>query len=260
MSVSDRFEHVKAEGIRLFPPRILSPIAPCHCEERSDAAIQHLRCFSGLLRCARNDGPWRKGINIRTERGFTLVEMMVALLIFSLLSVAGVALLRSAIDSDEITGEKLGNMAEMQRFVSLIEADLSQVVPRSYRDTNGNRVAAFSSDQSGQDWAFLTFTSGGQSNINDKPRSSLQRIEYHLSQGRIERFHFEMTDGGEISAPARLLENIENMDIRYRNKRGVWLDAWQTERLTDLPRAVEIRFLQNGRSYRHMFLVGTGYL
>ncbi len=198
--------------------------------------------------------------HVKTEKGFTLVEMMVALLIFSLLSVAGVMLLRSAVDSDEITGEKLGNMAEMQRFISLIEADLSQAIPRSYRDASGNRVAAFSSDQSGQGEAFLTFTSGGQSNINDKPRSSLQRIEYHLSDGRIERFHFEMTDGGEISEPAILLKNIENMDVRYRNKRGVWLGTWQAERLTDLPRAVEIRFLQDGRSYRHLFIVGTGYL
>ena len=34
------------------------------------------------------------------RNGFTLVEMMVALFIFAMLSVAGVVMLRSAVDSD----------------------------------------------------------------------------------------------------------------------------------------------------------------
>jgi len=70
----------------------------------------------------------------RNRNGFTLVEMMVALFIFAMLSVAGVIMLRSAVDSDEVTAENLGQMAEMQRFVSLMEADLSQALPRTARD------------------------------------------------------------------------------------------------------------------------------
>ena len=75
--------------------------------------------------------------------GFTLVEMMVALLIFSMLSVAGVLLLRGAVDSDQVTAENLSEMAKMQRFVSLIEADLSQAIARTRRNQNGDRIAAF---------------------------------------------------------------------------------------------------------------------
>ena len=68
------------------------------------------------------------------RNGFTLVEMMVALFIFAMLSVAGVIMLRTAVDGDEITAKNLGQMAEMQRFVSLMEADLSQALPRASRD------------------------------------------------------------------------------------------------------------------------------
>ncbi len=194
------------------------------------------------------------------ETGFTLVEMMVALLIFSLLSVAGVALLRSAVNSDEVTSAKLGDMAEMQRFVSLIEADLNQAVPRSFRSDSGTRTASFSAGSNSQNGTLMTFTSGGQSNINDKPRSNLQRIEYRILEGRLERLYYEMTDGGEASQPAILLENLQNIDVRFRNKRGIWSDRWEFERLTDLPRAVELKFEQAGRLHRHVFLVGTGYL
>lgn len=194
------------------------------------------------------------------RNGFTLVEMMVALFIFSMLSVAGVIMLRTAVDSDEITAENLGQMAEMQRFVSLMEADLSQALPRASRDKRGDRVAAFASETGGPDAAFLKFTRGGQSNINGEARSNLERVEYRLGDGNLERWRYRMTDGGSIDQPAVLISNIESLEVRFRDKRGLWSSRWEAERLADLPRAVEIEFEQAGRRYRHLFLVGTGYL
>ena len=194
------------------------------------------------------------------RNGFTLVEMMVALFIFAMLSVAGVIMLRTAVDSDEITAENLGQMAEMQRFVSLMEADLSQVLPRASRDEGGGRVAAFASEAGGPEAAFLKFTRGGQSNINGEARSNLERVEYRLAEGNLERRRYRMTDGGSIDQPAVLISNVDSLEVRFRDKRGLWSSRWETERLADLPRAVEIEFEQAGRRYRHLFLVGTGYL
>ena len=201
-----------------------------------------------------------RGDSTTGQRGFTLVEMMVALFIFSLLSVAGVALLRGAVNSNEVTDAKLGDMARMQRLVSLMEADLSQAVPRPYRDESGERAAAFASETGNSERGFLSFTRSGQSNINNKPRSNMQRVTYRLDEGRLHRYQYEMTDGGSISEPAILLDDINGLELRFRDKRGQWVSNWQTERFSDLPRAVELRFDQNGRSYRHVFLVGTGYL
>lgn len=196
----------------------------------------------------------------RDGNGFTLVEMMVALFIFSMLSVAGVIMLRTAVDSDEVTAENLGQMAEMQRFVSLMETDLSQALPRSARDDGGDRMPAFASEIGGPEAAFLKFTRGGQSNINGDARSNLERVEYRLMDGRLERWRYRMTDGGSIDQPAILISEVESLELRFRDKRGQWSDRWETERLVDLPRAVEMQFDQQGRRYRHLFLVGTGYL
>ena len=194
------------------------------------------------------------------RNGFTLVEMMVALFIFAMLSVAGVIMLRSAVDSDETTAENLGQMAEMQRFVSLMEADLSQALPRTSRDDLGDRMPAFASEAGGTEAAFLKFTRGGQSNINGQARSNLERVEYRLTDGKLERWQYRMTDGGSIDQPAILISNIGSLELRFRDKRGLWSSRWETERLADLPRAIEIQFEQEGRLYRHLFLVGTGYL
>jgi len=196
----------------------------------------------------------------KRQGGFTLVEMMVSLFIFSLLSVAGVVLLRGAVDSNAVTDAKLSDMAQMQRLVSLMEADLSQALPRPHRDEQGDRLAAFISETDSSSRGFLSFIRGGQSNINNKPRSNMQRVSYQLNGGRLERLQYETTDGGSISEPALLLDGISDLELRFRDKRGQWVNGWQSERLSDLPRAVDIRFEQNGRSYRHVFLVGTGYL
>ncbi len=194
------------------------------------------------------------------RNGFTLVEMMVALFIFAMLSVAGVIMLRSAVDSDAVTAENLGEMAEMQRFVSLMESDLSQAVPRTYRDDGGDRMPAFSSETGEAGAAFLKFTRGGQSNINGEARSNLERVEYQLTDGDLERWRYRMTDGGSIDQPAVLISRIDSLALRFRDKRGQWSDRWETERLAELPRAIEIQFGKGGRRYRHLFLVGTGYL
>lgn len=201
-----------------------------------------------------------RGNSITGQAGFTLVEMMVALFVFSLLSVAGVALLRGAVNSNEVTDAKLSDMSQMQRLISLLETDLSQALPRPYRDESGEQMAAFASETGNSGRGVLSFTRGGQSNINNKPRSNMVRVSYQVNDGELQRLQYEMTDGGSISQPAILLDGISGLELRFRDKRGQWVRDWQTERLSDLPRAVELRLDQNGRSYRHVFLVGTGYL
>ena len=195
-----------------------------------------------------------------TRNGFTLVEMMVALFIFAMLSVAGVIMLRSAVVSDDVTGEKLGQMAEMQRLVALMESDLSQALPRTYRDNRGKRMPAFASNGGGETAGFLNFTRGGQSNINGEARSNLERVEYRLAEGRLERRRNRMTDGGSADQPAVLMSDTESLKLRFRDKRGQWIERWETERMAELPRAIDIQFERNGRRYQHLFLVGTGYL
>lgn len=206
------------------------------------------------MRIVRADISISRGVT-----GFTLVEMMVALLVFSLLSVAGVLLLRSAVDTNEAAGENLSQMADMQRLVSLMEADFSQTIPRTYRDQDGNRKPAMIDENQNDDGVFLSFVRGGHSNVNGKARSSLQRVEYRLNENQIERVTYDSTDGGDASAPAVLVDVVDDVRLRFRGKTGIWVSRWQSERLNDLPRAIEIQFTREDRPYRHVFLVGTGY-
>ncbi len=79
------------------------------------------------------------------DAGFTLVELLVALFVFSLISLAGVTLLRSSADGQIALKERLGSHSAQMRTVNLLEADLAQAVPRQVRNSSGDLQPVFSS-------------------------------------------------------------------------------------------------------------------
>ncbi|NJM51807.1 MAG: prepilin-type N-terminal cleavage/methylation domain-containing protein [Sphingomonadales bacterium] len=62
--------------------------------------------------------------------GFTLVELLVALFIFSLISLAGLTLLRSSADGQVAIKNRLAQHSDLVRTANLLEADLAQAVAR----------------------------------------------------------------------------------------------------------------------------------
>jgi general secretion pathway protein J len=76
-------------------------------------------------------------------RGFTLVEILVALLILSIMAALGYSTYRAARISAERTEESLKRSREIEFGMRIMVADLAQAVPRPVRDILGqNRVAA----------------------------------------------------------------------------------------------------------------------
>ncbi|HYZ47905.1 MAG TPA: type II secretion system protein, partial [Sphingomonas sp.] len=77
------------------------------------------------------------------RNGFTLVELLVALLIFGMLAAAGVGLLRFSVDAQAATKTRLDALAGERRVESLVAADAAQAVPRVTRNEAGDPVQAF---------------------------------------------------------------------------------------------------------------------
>src|SRR4249919_1820183 len=104
-----------------------------------------------------------------TEHGFTLVEMMVALLIFGMLAAAGVGLLRFSVDAQTATKTRLDAMASARRVEALIASDATQAVPRVTRNQAGDSVQAFEGSAAG-----FTLVRAGVDPLEDSVRPSLQ--------------------------------------------------------------------------------------
>src|SRR5262245_36605474 len=111
-------------------------------------------------------------------KGFTLVEMLVALFVFALLTAAGATVLRSTADSRETTHARTETLASFQRLRAILKSDLSQAAPRRTRDAAGKTIReAFSGANPGSGRPLLRFVRRGWENADFEPRASLQQVE-----------------------------------------------------------------------------------
>jgi len=192
------------------------------------------------------------------EHGFTLVELMIALLIFGMLAAGGVALLSFSVQAQASARERLDDVAAIRRLGAMLTADLAQAVPRTTRSATGDRIPAFQGGTGDAALPLLAFTRAGWSNGAGAPRPTLQKVEYRLVDGRLERVAFAMLDGGEARAAATLFEGVRSVRMRYRGE-GDWTAQWATPRPDSLPRAVEMIVEREGEpGIRQAFLVGPG--
>lgn len=190
--------------------------------------------------------------------GFTLIELMVALLIFGLLASAGVMLLTGSVNAQGAVKQHLDDMALVQRASAAMTADLAQALPRISRNAEGNFVPAFWG-QGETDRPLILFVRGGWSNLGDAPRPTLQKIEYWLEDGRLVRIAYPMLDGAEPGEPAPLLEDVVEVAFRYRDHKGAWRDDWQPSQPDLLPKAVEMRVTRAAHApLTLLFIVGPG--
>lgn len=190
------------------------------------------------------------------QSGFTLIEMMIALLIFGLLAAAGVSLLSFGVRAQAVAGHKIDDIAALYRLDGVMEADLAQAVPRPTRDEGGARRPGF---ESGSGGTLLRLVRGGWDNVDSAPRADLQKVAYQLTDdGAIERVAYPMLDGAAPLPPATMLTDVVGVALRYRLA-GAWSDSWSGQPSAPLPDAVEMVITRrDGTVFRELFAVGTG--
>ena len=196
-----------------------------------------------------------RGAAENRRNGFTLVEMLVALFVFGLISAAGVTLLRSTADSQILLRTKLGERATLSRLSNLIEADLAQAVGRPVRKEDGTVRPAFEAG----DNSLFAFSRIGSAPDSGSIQPSLARITYRLDGAKLVRSANSHADGAREGAEAVLIDGVSQATIRLREPDGGWRNDWAAVDAERLPRALELLLTtQDGRNYRMLFLVGAG--
>lgn len=161
-------------------------------------------------------------------RGFSLVEVLVAVVVFALLSAAGVAVLAYAVDQHGIVRERLDRVQEFQRARALLRADLGQAAPRRARRADGSVPAQALVGTAGDAVAgmpLVALVRRGWSNHDEAPRASLQYVEYRLVEQRLERRTRPAVDGAALGKPQVVLAGVHGARALY-HYRGQWLDGW----------------------------------
>jgi general secretion pathway protein J len=192
------------------------------------------------------------------QQGFTLIELLVSVMIFAMLSVAGVVLLRGSVQGQASIRTHLDALADVQRGLATLDSDLSQAAFRISRTQAGSLAPAFFGRAAQGDEPLMQFVRDGWSNPGTLRHPSLQKIEYWWRDGRFERIGYPAVDGAAPPELATLFENVTALSLRYRAKDGAWLERWAPEKPTQMPTAVEIVLTRQGEPPLTMrFLVGT---
>jgi general secretion pathway protein J len=173
------------------------------------------------------------------SNGFTLVEMLIALAIFGMLTAGGVVLLGVTVRTQEVSERLLDELGTIRRTGALLNADLGQAAPRLRRDRDGRPVPAFQGADGGEAM-LMSFVRRGGDEESDLPHSALQRVAYRLAGGRLERLAFSHVDGEARAIVMPLLEGVRRARLRYRDPDGSWRARWDPTDPTRMPRAVEL--------------------
>ena len=183
----------------------------------------------------------------RTDAGFTLVEILIAMAVFAVISVITYTTLTSAINVSNRTSGVAQSLADIQRVLMLMERDLIQMAPRPVLDEYGEEQPAFFIN--GLSTEGFEFTRGGYQNPARLPRSLLKRIAYEVRDEKLYRKTWRVLDRATQTEPEfeePLIEGVTRFEIAaYEND---WVERWPPEEAgsqaqpgpDELPRAVRV--------------------
>ena len=159
---------------------------------------------------------------MRSQRGFTLLELMVAMAIFAMLAVAGWQVFDSVNRARERAQFHADNLAVLQYAYLQLQQDMGQIIPYQIPNTQNVSVINNSANNSAQanetvpepfmslDGEHVSFVRFADPDPRYQSSMSVQHIEYIFADERLIRRQYTSIDGGRdsISLDSVLLEGV----------------------------------------------------
>ena len=184
------------------------------------------------------------------ERGFTVLEMLIAMAVFAIMSVVAYGGLRAVLTADQVTQVHAQRLADLQVTLSVLERDLAQVVSIAVRDEYADRLPS------------LRLRAGGDAKLLELVRAGaggdqrLRRTAWLITDRGLERQLWPGVDivdtdsarvqpFGELVAEDELLGTESGFALVVRTQAGLErIDTWPAAdadpTTAQLPLAVEI--------------------
>ncbi|WP_289107884.1 type II secretion system minor pseudopilin GspJ [uncultured Pseudoalteromonas sp.] len=193
------------------------------------------------------------------QRGFTLIEVLVAMAILAVVIMATHQILDSTTKVKEASDEKIAELNGLQTAFRLMDQDFSQMTQRTVRNEAGDAQEQYllagryilESQYDG-----IAFVRDGWVNpINLLPRSELQAVGYRVLNDNLERVYRVYVDQLDNMEPRVqvVLKGIEELKFEFLDANNEWQEQWQ---IKALPKAVAVTLQQiEAEPIRRVFLV-----
>lgn len=174
------------------------------------------------------------------QQGFTLLEIMIALTIFAVISTLAWQILDGAMRTTTATDAASAKLNQLQRAYNLLERDFFQLQARAPR----NEPEVFYQDENAIELSTMSGVSG---------EVRLERVRWRLEDHRLWRDVWPVIDSSASVKPEEvpILSDIKESSWRF------WRQGWQ-ENWTDTghqPEGVELTLtMENGDTWRWVFM------
>ena len=182
------------------------------------------------------------------NKGFTLIEIIISLIILSLILLISSNILSSALNYQSSTNLKLKNINELNLASTILRRDLRQAVNIPSRDFFGNfEAGTFNGNYINKSISFNTF-------INDISinTSSVKKVLYYFNDNNLYRRQYFSSSPfkNDDYFESILLENISDVNFTYMYERR-WHNSWPIGEISSrkIPTLVRIDFKINNNDY-----------
>ncbi|MDF1780392.1 MAG: type II secretion system minor pseudopilin GspJ [Alcanivoracaceae bacterium] len=198
------------------------------------------------------------------QRGFTLLEVLIAIAIFAGIFLAAQQMFSQAVQNRDRLELEAARMESQQLLLTWLTLDFEQIVARPVRDGLGTELPAVMSLDRG-----VALTRNGWANpFALRQRSELQRVEYFLNDDQeLIRRYWPALDVNQGTVPVELvmIKDVEDFQVRYLSEANKgqyeWMTLWPAPAQSGLapitqplPKSIEVNiFLESGEVVHRFF-------
>lgn len=156
--------------------------------------------------------------------GFTLIEIIVVVLVFSIMAAMAYGGLNSVLRTRQGIERSMERTAEMQRAFQRLRADFQNLRDRPSRDEYGDARPALVASAEGA----VSLIRGGWRNPMGAGRASLERLAYGLKDHQLQRSSWRVLDLARDTKPTEgvVLDQVDEIRWRFMDGAGEWQTSW----------------------------------
>ena len=156
---------------------------------------------------------------MKSQRGFTLIEILIALVIFAIAGIMAAMSLHTMIRAHTKLKKTDHALTQLEMTMTLMRRDFSQVINRPVTDSNGVQQPAFLAPGVGE----IELTRTGVMNpLQVSRQSNMQRVGYVLENGALKRLTWGALDEPPQMRAERevLLDDVDSLQWQFVESNG----------------------------------------